>query len=271
MLIAEGDGVVKDVHVSPRLRPDLNGPPLFYVVDDVVTNGHVIPAVVVDSVIVVFPVLIARPASLGARSQTADVVDEIGFHQNVVRLDEYSVLSVRGICADPANVMDAVAYYLEVTPAVEQIDPAGASIHIGQTGHLKVLDADVRRSALNHKTRAGSSVHSIDLRPPLVLRPDADPVVRGAASRDADDHFAVAIVRPAVDIDAVPYQDCVAGFDAVSGFLNRPERSRFGAGVGVGAGRRDMVSGPHALRSAGDCADDGEAGDAQNRRDTFTD
>src|SRR5262249_41332615 len=59
ILIAEGDGVVKDVHVSPRFRPDLYGPPLFYVVDDVVTNGHVIPAVVVDAVIVVFPVLIA--------------------------------------------------------------------------------------------------------------------------------------------------------------------------------------------------------------------
>src|SRR5262249_48916901 len=94
MLIAEGDSVVKDVHVSARFRVDLYSPPLFYVVDDVVTNGHVIPAVVVDAVIVVFPVLIARPASLGARSQAADVVDEISFHQNVVRFDEYSVLTV---------------------------------------------------------------------------------------------------------------------------------------------------------------------------------
>src|SRR5215510_9825553 len=94
MLIAEGDGVVKNVHVSPRFRVDLYGPSLFYVVDDVVTNGHVIPAVVVDAVIVVFPVLIARTASLGARSQTADVADEISLHQNVVRLDEYSVLPV---------------------------------------------------------------------------------------------------------------------------------------------------------------------------------
>src|SRR4029434_4895050 len=110
--------------------------------------------------------------------------------------------------------MDVVAYNLEVTPAVEQIDPAAASIHIGQTGHLKVLDADVRRAALHHKTCAGFSVPSIDLRPPLVLGPEDDPVVRGAASRDADDHFAVAIVRPAVCIDAVPYQDCIAGFDA---------------------------------------------------------
>src|SRR5215467_294539 len=167
--------------------------------------------------------------------------------------------------------MDAVADNLEVAPAVEQIDPAGASIHIGQTGHLEVLDADVRRAALNNKTRAGFSVPSIDLRPPLVLGPEDDPVVPGAASRDADDHFAVAIVRPAVGIDAVVYQDCIAGFDAVSGFLNRPERSRFGAGVGIGAGRRDMVSGHSALRSAGDYADDGEAGDAENRRHTFTD
>src|SRR5215468_6636217 len=119
--------------------------------------------------------------------------------------------------------MDVVAYNLEVAPAVEQIDPAGASHigHIGQTGHLKVLDADVRRAALNHKTRAGFSVPSIDLRPPLVLGPEDDPVVRRAAPRDADDHFAVAIVRPAVGIDAVVYQDCIAGFDAVSGFLNR--------------------------------------------------
>src|SRR5215467_5446377 len=131
--------------------------------------------------------------------------------------------------------MDAVADNLEVAPAVEQIDPAGASIHIGQTGHLKVLDSDVRRAALNHKTRAGFSVPSIDLRPPLVLGPENDPVVRGAASRDAYNHFAVAIVWPAVSIDAVPNQDCIARFDDVCGFLNRSERSRFGAGVGVGA------------------------------------
>src|SRR5262245_62181251 len=167
--------------------------------------------------------------------------------------------------------MDAVAYNLEVAPAVEQIDPAGASIHIGQTSHLKVLDADVRRAAPNHKTRAGVAVHSIDLRPPLVLGPEDDPVVRGAASRDADDNFAVTIVRRAVSVDAVVYQYCIAGFDGVSGFLNRPERPRFGAGVVVGAGRRDMVSGHSALRSAGDCADDGEAGDAENQRHTFTD
>ena len=56
----------------------------------------------------------------------------------------------------------------------------------------------------------------------------------------------MAIVRPAVGIDAV-YQDRIAGFDAVSGFLNRPERARFGAGVGVRAGRRDMVSAPAVL------------------------
>src|SRR4030095_253872 len=167
--------------------------------------------------------------------------------------------------------MDVVAYNLEVAPAVEQIDPAGASIHIGQTGHLKVLDADVRRAALNHKTGAGFSVPSSDLGAPLVLRPEDNPFVRRAASRDTDDHFAVAIVRPSVGINAVVYQDCIAGFDAVSGFLNCPERARFGAGVGVGAGRRDMVSGHSALRSAGDCADDGEAGDAENRRHTFTD
>src|SRR5215510_5042214 len=117
--------------------------------------------------------------------------------------------------------MDVVAYNLEVASAVEQIDSAGASIHIGQTGHLKVLDADVRRAALNRKTRAGFSVPSVDLRPPLVLGPEDDPVVRGAASRNADDHFPVAIVGPAVGIDAVPYQDCIAGFDAVGGFLNR--------------------------------------------------
>src|SRR5215831_16366631 len=98
MLIAEGDGVVKNVHVSPRFRPDLYGPPLFYVVDDVVTNGHMIPAVVVNAVIVVLPVFIARPASLLAGLQTADVVDEITFHHNVVRLNEYAVLPVRGIC-----------------------------------------------------------------------------------------------------------------------------------------------------------------------------
>src|SRR5262245_48969458 len=156
--------------------------------------------------------------------------------------------------------MDVVAYNLEVAPAVEQIDPAGASIHIGQTGHLKALYANVRRAATNCKTGSSFSVPPIDLRPPLVLGPEDDPVVRGAASRDADDYFAVAIVRPAVGIDAVVYQDFVAGFDAVSGFLNRPERSRFGAGVGVGAGRRDMVGGHSALRSAGDCAEDGEAG-----------
>src|SRR5262252_979434 len=167
--------------------------------------------------------------------------------------------------------MDAIAYNLEVAPAVEQIDPAGASIHIGQTGHLEVLDADIRRAALNNKTGSGFSVPPIDLRPPLVLGPEDYPVVPGTASRDADDHFAVAVVRPAVGIDAVVYQDCIAGFDAVSGFLNRPERSRFGAGVGVGARRRDMVSGHSALRSAGDCADDGEAGDAENQRHTFTD
>src|SRR5262249_26081273 len=167
--------------------------------------------------------------------------------------------------------MDVVAYNLEVAPTVEQIDSAGASIHIGQTGHLKVLDADVRRATLNHKTGPGFSAPSVDLRPPLVLRPEDNPVVRRAAPRDADDYFAVAIVRPAVGIDAVVYQDCIAGFGAVSGFLNCPERSRFGAGVGVGTGRRDMVSGHSALRSAGDCADDGEAGDAENRRHTFTD
>src|SRR5262249_20589693 len=128
-----------------------------------------------------------------------------------------------------------------------------------------------RRAALNHKTSAGFSAPSVDFRPPLVFGPEDDPVVRGAASRDADDHFAVAIVWPAVGIDAVVYQDRIAGFDAVCGFLNRPERSRFGAGVGVEAGRRDMVSGHSALRSAVDCADDGEAGDAENRRHTLTD
>src|SRR5215471_8648422 len=148
--------------------------------------------------------------------------------------------------------MDAVADNLEVAPAVEQIDPAGASIHIGQTGHLEVLDADVRRAALNHKTRSGFSVPSIDLRSPLVLGPEDDPVVRGAAARDTDDHFAVAIVRPAVGIDAVPYQDCITGFDAVSGFLNRPERSLFGAGVRVSAGRRDMISASAVLRRHSD-------------------
>src|SRR5215471_13966668 len=113
--------------------------------------------------------------------------------------------------------MDVVAYNLEVASAVEQIDSACAPIRIGQTGHLKVLDAYVRRSASGHKTGAGFSVPSIDLRPPLVLGPEDDPVVLGAASRDADDHFAVAIVRPVVGIDAVVYQDCIAGFDAVSG------------------------------------------------------
>src|SRR5262245_53767270 len=167
--------------------------------------------------------------------------------------------------------MDVVTCNLEVAPAVEQIDPAGASIHIGQTGHLKVLNADIRRAALNHKTGSGFSVPPINLRPPLVPGPEDYPVVRGAASRDADDHFAVAIVRPAVGIDAVVYQNCIAGFDVISGFLNRPERSRCGAGVGVGASRRDMVSGPPALRGAGDCADDGDAGDAENQRYTFTD
>src|SRR4029453_3440755 len=148
--------------------------------------------------------------------------------------------------------MDAVAYNLEVAPAVEQIDPAGASIHIGQTGHLKVLDADVRRAALNHKTGAGFSAPSVDLRPPLVLRPEDNPVVRRAAPRDTDDHFAVAVVRPAVGVDAVVYQDCIAGFDAVSGFLNCPERASFGTGVGVGAGRRDMISAPAVLRRRSD-------------------
>src|SRR5262245_46861700 len=111
--------------------------------------------------------------------------------------------------------MDAVAYNLEVAPTVEQVDPAGASIHIRQTGHLKVLDADVRRAALNHKSRAGFSASSVELRPPLVFGPEDDPVVRRAALRDADDHFAVAIVRPAVVVDAVVYQDCIARFDAV--------------------------------------------------------
>src|SRR5262245_29174945 len=120
--------------------------------------------------------------------------------------------------------MDVIAYNLEVAPAVEQIDSAGASIHIGQTGHLEILYADVRCAAMNRNTGSGFSVPPIDLRPPLVLGPEDDPVVRGAASRDADDHFAVAIVRPAVGIDAVVYQDCIAGFDAVSGFLNCPER-----------------------------------------------
>src|SRR5215471_12057851 len=143
--------------------------------------------------------------------------------------------------------MDAVAYNLEVAPPVEQIDPASASIHIGQTGHLKVLDADVRRATLNHKTRAGFSVPPIDLRPPLVLGPEDDPVVRRAAPRDADDHFAVAIVRPAVGIDAVVYQDCIAGFDAASGFLNSLERTRFGARVGVRSGRRYMIGAPAVL------------------------
>src|SRR5262249_17484996 len=128
--------------------------------------------------------------------------------------------------------MDAVAYNLEVAPAVEQIDPAGASIHIGKTGHLKVLDADVRRAALNHKTRAGFSVPSVDLRPPLVFGPEDDPVVRGAASRDADDHFAVAIVRPAVGVDAVVYQDCIAGCNAASRCLNGLGASDFGLGAG---------------------------------------
>src|SRR5215813_7738970 len=148
--------------------------------------------------------------------------------------------------------MDVVAYNLEVAPTVEQIDSAGASIHIGQTGHLKVLDADVRRAALNHKTGPGFSAPSVDLRPPLVLRPEDNPVVRRAASRDTDDHFAVAIVSPAVGVDAVVYQDCVAGFDAVSGFLNRPERARFGTGVGVRAGRRDMICAPAVLRRLND-------------------
>src|SRR5262247_4012401 len=179
--------------------------------------------------------------------------------------------------------MDVVAYNLEVAPTVEQIDPAGASIHIGQTGHLKVLDADVRRAALNHKTRAGFSAPSVELRPPLVPRPEDNPVVRRAAPRDADDHFAVAIVRPAVGVDAVVYQDCVAGFDAVSGFLNRPERSRFGARVGVRSGRRDMIGAPVVLRRRSDAIGrlysrtrsiverrhyhyEGAAGDAENRR-----
>src|SRR5262245_2432376 len=148
--------------------------------------------------------------------------------------------------------MDVVAYNLEVAPAVEQIDPAGASIHIGQTGHLEVLDADVRRAALNHKTGAGFSAPSVDLRPPLVLRPEDNPVIRRAASRDTDDHFAMATVRPAVGVDAIPYQDRVAGFDAVSGFLNRPERSRFGTGVGIRAGRRDMISASAVLRRRSD-------------------
>src|SRR5262249_46160205 len=154
----------KNVHVSPRFRPDLYGPPLFYVVDDVVTKGHMIPAVVVNAVIVVLPVFIARPASLLAGLQTADVVDEITFHHNVVRLNEYAVLPVRVFCKDPPNFKNLVAYTLEVPSAVKKIDPAGASIHIGQAGHLKALDADVRRSALNHKTRACFSVPSIDLR-----------------------------------------------------------------------------------------------------------
>src|SRR5262245_18821660 len=167
--------------------------------------------------------------------------------------------------------MDVIAYNLEVAPAVEQIDSAGASIRIGQTGYLEALCADVGCAATDRKTGAGFSVPTIDLRPPLVLGPEDDPVVPGAASRDADDHFAVAIVRPAVGIDAVVYQNCIAGFDAVSGFLNRPERARCGAGVGVGTGRRDMISGHSALRSAGDCADDGEAGGAENRRHTFAD
>src|SRR5262252_8946086 len=177
--------------------------------------------------------------------------------------------------------MDAIAYNLEVAPAVEQIDPAGASIHIGQTGHLEVLDADVRRAALNNKTRAGFSVPSIDLRPPLVLGPEDDPVVRGAASRDADDHFAIAIVWPAVGIDAVVYQDCIAGFDDVGGFLNRPERARFGAGVGVRTGRRDIVSAPAMPRRRSNAVCglrlgarsavrsyqyEGAAGDAKNQR-----
>src|SRR5262247_4645773 len=155
------------------------------------------------------------------------------------------------MCAGPPDVLDPLAYNLEVAPAVEQIDPAGASIHIGQSGHLEVLDADVRRAALNHKTRAGFSAPSVELRPPLVLRPEDNPVVRRAAPRDADDHFAVTIVRPAVGVDAVVYQDRIAGFDAVSGFLNRPERSRFGTGVGVRAGRRDMISATAVSRRRG--------------------
>src|SRR5215813_4709320 len=148
--------------------------------------------------------------------------------------------------------MDVVAYNLEVAPTVEQIDSAAASIHIGQTGHLKVLDADVRGAGVNHKTGPGFSDTSVDLRPPLVLRPEDNPVVRRAASRDTDDHFAVAIVSPAVGVDAVVYQDCIAGFDAVSGFLNRPERSRFGARVGVRSGRRDMIGAPAVLRRRSD-------------------
>src|SRR4030095_12368759 len=111
--------------------------------------------------------------------------------------------------------MDVVAYNLEVAPAVEQINPAGASIHIGQTGHLKVLDADVRRAALNHNTGAVFPPPPVDLRPPLVLRPEDTPFVRRPASRDTDDHFAVAIVRPSVGIKAVVYHDCIAGFDDV--------------------------------------------------------
>src|SRR5262245_10743634 len=181
--------------------------------------------------------------------------------------------------------MDVVTYNLEVAPAVEQIDPAGASIHIGQTGHLKALDADVRRAALNHKTGAGFSVPSIDLRPPLVLGPEDNPFVRRAASRNTDDHFAVAVVRPAVGVDAVVYQDRVAGFDAVGGFLNCPERARFGSGVGVRAGRRDMINAPAVLRRRSDAIGrprsgarhigwrhhyEDAAGNAENRPHTVT-
>jgi hypothetical protein len=252
MLIAEGNGVVKNVHVISGFRPRVYGPPLFYVVYDVVTNGHAISATVVDAVIMILPVVIIRLAPLLAWDQTANVVDEVTFHQNIVRLDVYAALRVRGICTDPANVIDVIAYNLEVASAVEQIDPAGASIRIGQTGHLKVLDPDVRRAASNLKTGAGFSVSSVDPRPAPVLRPEDNPFVRRAASRDTDDHFPVAIVRPAVGIDAVIYQDCIAGFDAISGFLNRPERARFGAGVGVRTGRRDMVCAPAALRRHSD-------------------
>jgi hypothetical protein len=232
VLIAESERVVNNIHPRAGFRVCLNRPPLLDIVEDIVTDSNIVARAVVDAVIVVLIVIIGWVASVLPGCETADVVDDVAFNQNVALLDINAHLSVAGIGADSTDVMDAVADDFRESAAAIHLDSGPAATGVGHAIDLEVLDANVI-GASEGETGAGV-ILSVELGAPLVARFEGHQFARLPAASEADNRLATR-VGTAISINAVLDNHGTPRSDSVSRLLDGAEGLTLCAGVGVRA------------------------------------
>ena len=229
VLIGESERVIKNIHPSAGTRVHLNRPPLFDIVDDIVTDRDIVTPAVVDAVIVVLIVTIGTAPVLSGR-ETSDVVDDVAIQQNVTLVDINANLPIAGIGADATDLVDTVANDLGESAAVEHLNAARAATGVGHTNDLEPLDANVVGAC---EVEPGFRVVlSVDLGSPLVARSEGHQFAGHSAAGEADNRSA-ALVGTASSIDAILDNYGVPRVDDVRRLLDSAEGAILCTRVGV--------------------------------------